>query len=77
MRLYKAILSLVQDASLTYRQIADKIDDLKLYIPGDGSLVTTENVRSSVREHHELFEVDRTQVPHRVKARDGEALRIG
>lgn len=66
MRLREAIARVLEDGSLTYREITDRINALRLYVPGDGMLVPEAQVRAAIRDSKGHFIIDRSKAPHRV-----------
>jgi len=66
--LHEAIIVVLGDRDLTYREIAEEINERRLYRTRTG-LVTTVDVRWRVFKYRHLFEIDKSQVPHRVGVR--------
>jgi len=66
MVLREAIRSVLGERSLTYREITDRINALRLYVPGDGMLVPEAQVRAAIRDSMGHFSIDRSKTPHRV-----------
>ena len=71
MLLREVIARVLGDGSLTYREITDRINALRLYVPGDGMLLPEAQVRAAIREGMKHFSIDRSETPHRVS--NGEA----
>jgi hypothetical protein len=67
-RLYEAVKHVTAEGFLTYSQVLQRINETRAYVPSDGLLVAQANVRDAVRRHQELFEIDRTSSPHRIRA---------
>lgn len=67
-QLCDVIVSLTATQALTYRAITDLINQQRLFVPRDGLLLATANVRDAVRRHARLFEIDRTGNAHLVRA---------
>lgn len=65
-KLHDAIVQVLGNRSMTYRQIAEIINAGGLYMRKDGMLVPADQVRARVRQYPHLFEVDRSQTPHLV-----------
>lgn len=66
MLLREAVARVLEDGSLTYREITDRINTLRLYVPGDGMLVPEAQVRAAIRDSMGHFSIDRSKTPHRV-----------
>ena len=66
MLLREAVARVLEDGSLTYREITDSINALRLYVPGDGMLVPEAQVRAAIRDSKGHFSIDRSKTPHRV-----------
>ena len=66
MLLREAIAKVLEDGSLTYREITERINALRLYVPGDGMLVPEAQVRAAIRDSKGHFSIDRSKTPHRV-----------
>lgn len=64
--LLPAIVAVLGDESLTYRQIAKTLNEDRKYIPSDGLWLAVQQVRDCVRRHGSAFTVNRTPVPHLV-----------
>ncbi|MGE5579242.1 MAG: hypothetical protein ACM3WU_04275 [Bacillota bacterium] len=68
MRLYEAIKHVTAERFMTYSEITQRINETRAYVPSDGLFVAQANVRDAVRRHPELFEIDRSTNPHRLRA---------
>jgi hypothetical protein len=66
MLLREAVARVLEDGSLTYREITDSINALRLYVPGDGMLVPEAQVRAAIRDSIGHFSIDRGKTPHKV-----------
>ena len=69
MTLREAIAKVVGQRSLTYRQITEAINEDRLYIPRDGTLVPQAQARAAVRESAKYFDIDRAVSLYRVTLR--------
>ena len=69
MLLREVIARVLEDGSLTYREITDRINALRLYVPGDGMLLPEAQVRAAIRDSKGHFSIDRSKTPHRVSNR--------
>ncbi|MGI6666949.1 MAG: hypothetical protein ACOX5Q_05780 [Bacillota bacterium] len=66
MTLREAIIQVLGHCSLTYREITERINASRLYMPRDGMLVPEAQVRPTIRENARSFTVDRSTLPNKV-----------
>lgn len=66
MTLREAIVQVLGNRSLTYREITDSVNAQRIYVPRDGMLVPEAQVRATVGECLKYFKVDRSRPPHKV-----------
>lgn len=69
MTLHEAIEKLLRQTGqpMTAREIADGLNKNKWYVKGDQSQIKTSQITARVDDHHELFEIDRSTSPLKVK----------
>ena len=69
MTLHEAIEKILQQVGqpMTAREIADALNKNKWYVKGDRSQIRTNQITARVDDHHELFEIDRSISPHKIK----------
>lgn len=69
MTLHEAIEKLLSQTGLpmTAREIADGLNRNKWYVKGDKSQIRTSQITARVDDHRELFEIDRSTSPLKVK----------
>ncbi|MBK7109433.1 MAG: HTH domain-containing protein [Chitinophagales bacterium] len=69
MTLHEAIEKLLQQTGrpMTAREIANELNKNKWYVKGDKSLIKTSQITARVDDHHELFEIDRSISPLKIK----------
>ena len=66
MLLREAVRRVLGEQSLTYREITQRINAMRLYVPGDGMLLPEAQVRAAIRDSMGHFSIDRSKAPHRV-----------
>lgn len=74
MTLHEAIEKLLRQTGrpMTAREIADGLNSNKWYVKGDQSQIKTSQITARVDDHHELFEIDRSTSPLRIKLFKGQ-----
>ena len=65
--LNEAIIRVLGQEALTYREITDTINEQRLYVPRDGMLVPRAQVRAVIRESSRFFDIDRSRSAHKVR----------
>ena len=66
--LTQAILRLLGDRALTYREIAAGLNESRVCISPDGLRLAVAQVRDNLRRHAVSFCIDGSTIPHRVRA---------
>lgn len=69
MTLHEAIENLLRETRrpMSAREIADGLNSNKWYVKGDQTPMKTNQITARVDDHHELFEIDRSESPHKIK----------
>ena len=69
MTLHEAIAQLLRQIGqpMTAREIADGLNKNKWYTKADKSEIKTSQITARVDDHHELFDIDRSTSPLRIK----------
>ena len=69
MTLHEAIAQLLRQSGrpMTAREIADGINKNKSYVKADKSEIKTSQITARVDDHHELFDIDRSTSPLKIK----------
>lgn len=69
MTLHEAIEKLLRQTGgpMTAREIADGLNSNKWYVKGDRTQIQTSQITARVDDHHELFEIDRSTRPLKIK----------
>lgn len=69
MTLHEAIEKLLKQTGrpMTAREIADGLNNNKWYVKGDQTKIQTSQITARVDDHHELFEIDRSTSPLKIK----------
>ena len=67
--LHEAIEKLLRQTGrpMTAREIADELNKNNWFIKGDKSQIKTNQITARVDDHHELFVIDRSVSPHKIK----------
>lgn len=69
MTLHEAIEKLLRQTGrpMTAREIADGLNSNKWYVKGDRTQIQTSQITARVDNHHELFDIDRSTRPLKIK----------
>jgi len=59
-----AILRVLDERPLPYREMTARLNHFPRYLPADGMCLAVAQVREHVRRHVEAFFIDKTLVPH-------------